>query len=366
MAHFSQLHTEMEKLSADGNELEAAGDKLFAAARKAGDQATVTLAGQVEAAVLLVAIANWRFLATRDANGPKTFRSNLEKARAILADLESSSPPDQIRVSIKPMQVLLDRNATSFEAVAVDVLKINEQYDKMMPQLATMRVQVDTAEDRLRKQFVDSRNSAVVTIAATMRVQEVVGAVALALGGLFAFWIAGSIIRPLASMTDSLGKLAAGRTEIQIPGRDAGDEIGSMARAAEIFKQNAIERVRLEARISDDRAAVTRKDEMRQLADEFEREVGVIVGTVSSASSELESSAAHLSLSAEATQQLSATVATASEQASTNVRAVAAAAEQLADSWMRLPARSKSPAGSPEWRFSRRKRPMRAWLSSLM
>jgi methyl-accepting chemotaxis protein len=57
-----------------------------------------------------------------------------------------------------------------------------------------------------------------------------------------------------------------------------------------------------------------------------------IVRTVSSASSDLESSANDLSLTAEATRQLSAEVATASEQASGNVLAVAGAAEQLSRS----------------------------------
>jgi methyl-accepting chemotaxis protein len=202
----------------------------------------------------------------------------------------------------------------------------------MLPHLTVMQTQIDTAEGRLRNDFAAARDSADATIAATINVQEVVGAFALFLGGLFAFWIARSIIRPVARMTSAMGKLAAGDTEAEIPGREAADEIGSMARAAEVFRQNAIERIRLHAQISDARADAAREAEMHRLADKFESEISVIVRTVSSASSELESSAKDLSLTAEATRQLSAHVATASEQASANVRAVAGAAEQLAQS----------------------------------
>jgi methyl-accepting chemotaxis protein len=329
----SELQAEMAKLFSTGDELAASSGRLFAAVRAGSDQSIAAFAGEVEAAVLLVRVANWRFLATREARGPETFRSNLAKAREVMANLERASLPAEARASIKPLRAILDRYAASFELAATDTLRIKELHDdQMLPHLAVMQTQIDTAESRLRKEFGAARDSADATIATTISVQEVVGVFALILGGLFAFWIARSIIRPVARMTSAMGKLAAGDTEAEIPGREAADEIGSMARAAEVFRQNAIERIRLQAQISDARADAAREAEMRRLADEFESEIGVIVRTVSSASSELESSAKDLSLTAEATRQLSAHVATASEQASANVRAVAGAAEQLAQS----------------------------------
>jgi methyl-accepting chemotaxis protein len=329
----SELRAEMAKLTSDGEELAAGSGRLFAAVRAGSDQSIATLAGEAEVGMLLVRVANWQFLATHEARGPETFRSNLAKAREVMANLERASLPAEAQASIKPVRDILDQYAASFELAATDILRINELHnDQMLPRLTEMQRQIDTAEGRLRAEFAAARDSADATIAATINVQEVVGALAMVLGGLLAFWIARSIIRPVARMTSAMAKLAAGDTEAEIPGREAADEIGSMARAAEIFRQNAIERVRLQAQTSDARADAAREAEMRRLADEFEREIGVIVRTVSSASSELESSAKDLSLTAEATRQLSAHVATASEQASANVRAVAGAAEQLAQS----------------------------------
>ena len=71
---------------------------------------------------------------------------------------------------------------------------------------------------------------------------------------------------------------------------------------------------------------------INNLANDFESAIGKIVETVSSASTELESSANKLSSTAERSQELTTTVGTASEAASTNVQSVASATEQLSSS----------------------------------
>lgn len=329
---YMQLQTEMRSLRANDEELAKASDRLLAATTAGGDGSAAAIAGEVETAVLLARVAGWRPLAFRAPLESDAYKSNLGKARAALADLERSSPTGELHALIPPLRAVLDRCAASFEVAANDGVKINQLYNQLLPLLAKVRTDIDGAENRLHMRFADARGSADATIATTITAQEAVGGFAMILGVLLALWIARTIIRPVASMTDTMKQLASGDPEAEIPGREAADEIGAMARALETFRQNAVERVRLQARMSDARADAERQAEMRRLADEFEREIGAIVATVSSASSELESSAKDLSLTAQATQQLSAGVATASEQASTNVRAVASAADQLAGS----------------------------------
>jgi hypothetical protein len=79
-------------------------------------------------------------------------------------------------------------------------------------------------------------------------------------------------------------------------------------------------------------AAELRKSEMHKLADQFERAVGEIVETESSASTELEASASTLTNTSGRTQELTTMVAAASEEASTNVQSVASASEELSSS----------------------------------
>lgn len=140
------------------------------------------------------------------------------------------------------------------------------------------------------------------------------------------------VLKPIGSMTDAMNILAKGDTSVQIPGVGREDEIGVMATAVQIFKDNLVEtdRLRREQAEIEIRAADQRKDDMRKLADQFQRAIGGIVDTVSSASSQLEAAATSLTKTAESTQSQSSVVASASEETSTNVQGVAAASEQLA------------------------------------
>ncbi len=68
------------------------------------------------------------------------------------------------------------------------------------------------------------------------------------------------------------------------------------------------------------------------VADDFEKNMKVVVETVSSASTELQSTAQAMESTADSTSQQATSVAAAAEEASTNVEAVAAAAEELSSS----------------------------------
>ena len=148
------------------------------------------------------------------------------------------------------------------------------------------------------------------------------------------FWIGQSISKALASMVSAMTRLAGGDVRLAIPGLGRRDEIGEMADAVEVFKNNMIEadRLRAEQREAEARQAEQRKADMRELADAFEGAVGEIVETVSSAATELEASATTLTRAAERSQSLATSVAGASEEASTNVQSVSAASEELSTS----------------------------------
>jgi methyl-accepting chemotaxis protein len=143
-----------------------------------------------------------------------------------------------------------------------------------------------------------------------------------------------AIGKPVRRIGEVLMELANGNKTVQIPYADRRDEVGDTARAAKAFKDNIVrvERLEGEQKEAEKRAAVERKSAMHRLADEFEGAVGSIVGTVSSASAKLEGAANTLTKTADTTQQLSGLVATASDEASSNVQAVAFAAEELSAS----------------------------------
>jgi methyl-accepting chemotaxis protein len=147
--------------------------------------------------------------------------------------------------------------------------------------------------------------------------------------------IAIGVIRPMVRMTLAISQMAAGDLSIVIPGADRGDEIGSMAKAITIVRENAENKAREESEakaLQDQAAGQKRRAEMIGVADDFQEAIGKIIETVSAAAIELESSATSLSATAERSQELATTVAAASEEASTNVQSVASATEELSTS----------------------------------
>jgi methyl-accepting chemotaxis protein len=159
-----------------------------------------------------------------------------------------------------------------------------------------------------------------------------IGLVVFVVLGLFAVNL--SLTRPMVQMTDAMGRLANGNLTIEILNVDRRDEIGEVAKAVQVFKDNAIRVQQLEAeqKNAEAHAAAQRKADMDELAGEFEAAVGKIVDTVSSASTELEAAAGTLSQTASSTQSLSLKVASASNQASGSVQSVASATEEMASS----------------------------------
>ena len=157
---------------------------------------------------------------------------------------------------------------------------------------------------------------------------------AAVIGALLALLIGRSIVRPLKSMTAAMHRLASGDLNTEIPARGRKDEIGEMAGAMDVFKKNAVEAERLsrEAEERDARQAEEKRRTMNELADSFEASVRGIVGSLSTAAEEMQSSAQTLNRTAEEGRGQASAVAAATQEASANVQTVAASAEQLSSS----------------------------------
>ncbi len=156
----------------------------------------------------------------------------------------------------------------------------------------------------------------------------------LTIGILLCVWLGfltiRAIDRPMGRLNGIMAKIAQGVfTSRVIVERD--DEIGVALRNVQAMQAklgfDREEQLDIERRI-----AIQRKSDMHRLAADFEAAVGEIVETVSSASTELEASASTLTATAERSQELTTMVATASEEASTNVQSVASATEELSSS----------------------------------
>lgn len=152
--------------------------------------------------------------------------------------------------------------------------------------------------------------------------------IALCVG--IAFWTRRTISRPISDMTDAMSGLADGNLEQEILGAERSDEVGDMARAVDIFKQNAIQRRQLESESeAEQRARAERQSKVDSLIDSFREKSQQSLQSVVSNADQMMSSANALNDIATTSSQRAHTANDASSQAATNVQAVAAASEQM-------------------------------------
>ncbi|WP_119460611.1 methyl-accepting chemotaxis protein [Rhodospirillaceae bacterium SYSU D60014] len=160
------------------------------------------------------------------------------------------------------------------------------------------------------------------------------GAVLVALISLLTVALNRILSKPLGSMTGAMERLAEGDHGVAIPALDRRDDIGAMASAVQVFKDNAIEMERLKAEQADEerRAAEAKRQLMSDLADGFSRSIGSVVEVVSTTAQDVQATATAMSAAADQAARQSTAVLSAAEETSANVETVASAAEQLTGS----------------------------------
>ncbi|WP_156402847.1 CHASE3 domain-containing protein [Bradyrhizobium sp. Leaf396] len=247
-------------------------------------------------------------------------QKRLEQVKAFASDWATSIAQREIALMKDP--------ATQAKARELEASGAGK---KAMDGLRAVVQEMDKEERSLLSVRAEAANAASGNATLSMLIG---GLVTLLLSLAGAFGVAFAVTRPIQHITTEMEILARGDTSVVVSGTERKDEIGAMAQAVQVFKTNAIEVERLKAEQAETerRNVEQRKRDMIRLADDFESAVGEIIGTVSSASTQLEASATTLTGTAERSQKLATTVAGASEEASTNVQSVASATEEMASS----------------------------------
>lgn len=156
--------------------------------------------------------------------------------------------------------------------------------------------------------------------------------VALIANGLVAFGILVTITRPIDKLTHCMDTLVKGNLDIEVPGQTSKNQIGSMARRVQHFKNSAIEKREMEAQQAQNaiKAEEDKRRMMNNLAADFESHVGMVMSALRNSSAKLELTAKDLGGIVDDTNNRVQDVSSATDKAASNVDTVAAAAVQLA------------------------------------
>jgi methyl-accepting chemotaxis protein len=147
------------------------------------------------------------------------------------------------------------------------------------------------------------------------------------------FLVSRQVVRRINTLADKMGVIADGNLETDVD-TSGSDEISTMARTVEVFRDNGreVERLREEQQRAEARSAEERRKAMLNLADTFEQSVKAIVDQVGLSAREMEKSSETMVSASEQVKTESGGVLSIAEMTSNNVNTVAAAAEQLAAS----------------------------------
>ncbi|TWB35907.1 methyl-accepting chemotaxis protein [Nitrospirillum pindoramense] len=268
----------------------------------------------------------------------KTYREKIAKAQANIDKLVSLADTPERRAINQNLKQLLDAyiaaNEPSIEAArrnddaVSSKISMGAARDARMGLMDALQKRVDANQAAMEKAKADT-NALTGTVSASL-ILLAAGGLAISFG-LMAAIILFLTVRPIGQVTGAMSAIAGGRLETEVHGADRKDEVGALAQALLIFKDNALAVRRLEAEqvAAKARADLEKRQSMERLANDFEHTVMGVVTGVTTSSAEMEQAAQSLSATAEQTTLQVTSAASAVEQASQSVHTVAAAAEQL-------------------------------------
>ena len=321
-----------------GDALTSATDAVMQKVHAQPDASIVRAGVMAERAILLTRVNAWRFLATRDPAEVEKFHNAAAAAQKALAGLEKDTEVQEsvgdanagIRLAIAPVQAALDAYRKDFDVASATMLTQAKVFaETARPLIVGMQTDLAKAAEGLLRAAAATGQDARDSVSATTITELSIAAAGLLLGLVLATSIARAILRPLAGMTGAMTRLAAGDNTVDIPASGDTDEIGDMARAVEVFKQNAIEAVRLAAEQDTKGVEHRRAETLAGLVRDFESKAGALVDSLASSATELQATAGSMSGTAKLTNDQASSVASAAQQMSASIQTVAASAEEL-------------------------------------
>ena len=291
-------------------------------------------AGKVLRNVLLLRLYATKYLVTNDA---------VAYERAIQESMEMRQKSIELANELsEPTRRKLAEEVVALEVQYEDALKavhetivarndiITNRLDKVGPEVAsvmeTLKLDIKKEQDILGPQTSKAMGLA-------LDIAIVVSIISLIIGITAAWKIGTGISRPISAITTAMKVLAGGDKTVEIPGQDHGDEVGDMAKAVLVFKENMIKADELAAReLESAKAREARGRRIEEMTGNFDTGVSELLRALASSATEMEATASSMSSIADGTKLRATTVASAAEQASANVQTVATATEELSSS----------------------------------
>jgi methyl-accepting chemotaxis protein len=278
---------------------------------------------------------------------PDAERADVDKnLSARKADFEKAAKAFQPLISSPAERELsdqLEKQWQSFSAASADVQSLATKGDiagakdvnanKVVPVGRAMDATLAKLVELSDKGAEVAGQSAEAAYWGAIRLMAVIlgGAIVLGLGA--AIYMTRDIRHGIGSIIKPMGQLTDGELAVEIPHQGEATELGQIAGALQIFKDALIaKKASDDAARADAALQATRAQHISTAAGDFEAMIGEMVGSLASASTELEASATTMTKTSDMTMSLSNSAASASRAVTDNIQAVAAATEEITSS----------------------------------
>jgi methyl-accepting chemotaxis protein len=195
--------------------------------------------------------------------------------------------------------------------------------------LASLLTVAEAALDAAKEHAADLRRGAQRDL--MVQLALLAAAIAFAAGSMVV--LRRRVLTPLHAIKDAMRKVAGGDLTAEAPFSERTDEIGALAGALATFKQNAVEKARIEGEQRDRHSQATQRQQtIASSIVEFEGQIREAIRALMDASAQMRSTSDEMSAISQQTNGQVKTAAQASEEASSNVQTVAVASEELSAS----------------------------------
>jgi methyl-accepting chemotaxis protein len=313
----------------------------------AANEPALPTAQRLEQAVQALRATAYRYAAGLASSDADIIGAERERVGRELTALKTFHPTDAGLAKIVDM---VPPQIEKFLAATDQLVSSATSTEEVFAALVKTGSKLGEDAEALRNEYQNSRSSNIATASQIAEEATVSGSIAavtgVVLGIILAAFITISISSLIKRINRTMSKLAGGDLNVDVEGAERRDQIGDMARAVGIFKENAIRIAEVESdkkRLAD-QTERDRKAGLTDLASRLESTVKSIADAVKQSAQRMHSGASTMTDAAERTKTRSSAVAAASEQASVNVQTVASAAEELSASIREIGRQAQSSA----------------------
>jgi len=255
----------------------------------------------------------------------ESFNQEMDNVLSVQAQTNSPDPASAVSIAKQKVASLLSTIQTS-----PDVSNLGGLFATYEDKYAILNKQIDDLNNKIDTWVLTQEKD----FDHLVLIGQILSCLVFFISMLVPLYAKKAIFESQNKLSASMRKLADGDFSTEVAGLNRKDEIGDMAKAVQVFKENGLEMEHMQAESEKAKARATadKVAAMNKLADDFDSRTSAIIMALATAAEEMQATASTMNNASQRTSEISSAVAAAAAQADANVQTVAAATEELSAS----------------------------------